>query len=114
PVLITGGARSAQFPEMVLTRRLGVASETDMMSKPSSLIEDGGFDPATFARVGKMSREATNSSLLEPFGMCPGQRAMKGSRWPPSYISAFHPRKGPLLPTLVAPLSLVNITSVSF
>src|SRR5260370_41062018 len=44
--------------------------------------------------------------------MTPGMRAMQGIRMPPSHSELLKPRKGVFLPTWMAPLSLVKMTSV--
>ena len=47
-----------------------------------------------------------------PAGSRPGQRAMHGTRKPPSQVVLFIPRRPPVLPPNQGPLSLVKITSV--
>ena len=50
--------------------------------------------PARAAKVGRMSMVVTISSLTRPGGILPGQRAMHGTRGPPSHDFILEPRSG--------------------
>ena len=74
--------------------------------------------------VGKRSVPITGTSLVVPGRIRPGQRAIPGTRIPPSYIDRFRPRSPPVLPRVrpfrpspSGPLSEVkntNVESASF
>ena len=99
------------------------------MSKLSSALSAGNGWPTKEAKVRIKSVRMIGSSEVSPAGALPGQRTMKGTRWPASQASAFIPRHGregswpkaftepvgPLMPTPLRcgePLSLVKMTRV--
>ena len=55
-----------------------------------------GHWPVIAATLASRSLWQTSWSLVRPAGTCPGQRAMNGTRSPPSNRSALCPRSGPL------------------
>ena len=54
----------------------------------------GNSAPASLASVGRMSMVMAGSRQTLPAGIFPGQRAMNGSRTPPSQTSCLCPRAG--------------------
>ena len=64
---------------------------------PSIFSPSGSFAPATSANVGITSQNAQAWSDVTPAATFAGQRAMKGTRIPPSYKLPFRPRRGPAL-----------------
>ena len=54
----------------------------------------GKVAPISFARVGSKSMLIARSSLTRPAGMWPGQRAMNGTRVPPSHAVVLPSRSG--------------------
>ena len=63
-------------------------------------------DAASFASVGSRSMVAAHSRQTVPAGILPGQRAMKGTRSPPSQSVLLAPRSGALPPLPLPPLSV--------
>ena len=84
-----------------------------VMSCPSILLADNN-PPLRAANVGRKSIVLDNSLHVPPAGMRPGQRAIIGTRMPPSIVPPFAPDNGALEPPLrpLEPLSEVKITSV--
>ena len=87
------------------------------MSRPSMMraVETGA--PASFASVGSRSIVIAGSAPTAPLGMRPGQRAMNGTRTPPSNDVPLPSRNGPGDPAWLpydshGPLSEVKMTSV--
>jgi hypothetical protein len=48
--------------------------------------------------VGNTSIVVAGSRRIEPAGICPGQRMMQGTRWPPSKVVPLPSRNGPAEP----------------
>ena len=69
------------------------AGSTFMLSSAASA---GSATPVSAAKVAHMSVSAMSSRSSLPAGMRPGQRAMKGTRCPPSNCVPLKPRSAPL------------------
>ena len=93
------------------------------MSKLSTATLAGSSCPTSDATVANRSVVLVSWPDTCPAGMCPGQRAMKGTRCPPSQPSRFIPRSPPAAScpwssriqrvcTVSGPLSELNITRV--
>jgi len=85
---------------------------TARMLLPSSTTPSGSGTPAAASTVGKMSIVPARASDVLPGAIRPGQRAIMGTRIPPSHVVPFMPRRPPVLPPNQGPLSEVNTTSV--
>ncbi|OQA40817.1 MAG: hypothetical protein BWY52_02770 [Chloroflexi bacterium ADurb.Bin325] len=74
----------------------------------------GAAVPASAAKVGRKSSEATISAVVLPAGTTPGHHSRHGTRSPPSHVENLPPRSGALLPPRSPrePLSEVKTTSV--
>ena len=60
------------------------ANSTSCISTPSIVRSVGSFTPARFRIVGNQSNDEVSSLMTTPAAIFPGQRATRGTRWPPS------------------------------
>jgi len=97
PVWVGDREGSAGVPSEAASRgeRAFVALPLSVGTTEKPSIPSGAFTPASSAAVGRKSQCAATWSVVFPAAILPGQRAIIGSRMPPSVRSRLIPRSGP-------------------